>query len=85
MSKNKESNIIHIDFQARQSETNSTKSFSQLVGYVIPSADQQDRQEQQSEWHDKWEEQLTPSERREQLQKDLEFIRNLEDSSPGNK
>lgn len=83
MNKNKTSNIIHIDFQARQSEANSTKSFSQLVGHIIPSADQPDHT--QSEWHDNWEEQLTPSERREQLQKDLEFIRNLEDSSPGNK
>ncbi len=80
MSKQAGSNIIHIDFSARKSTTessinNSAQSFSQLLSHVIPTSDHQYTDESQ----DKWAEQLTPSERREQLKKDLEFIRNLED------
>ena len=75
MSNKQDSNVIHIDFNERKAHKQSigTKSFSQLIGNVITSSD---------EGPDEWPEDLTPRERCDQLKRDLEFLRQMNDIPP---
>lgn len=74
MSKQQDSNVIHIDFSSRQTKSdNGVKSFSQLLNEVVPNP-----YDDQEEWQDN----LTPKERSEQLKSDLEFLRQMSDAPP---
>jgi hypothetical protein len=75
MSNKQDSNVIHVDFNSRKSHKtcNGTQTFSQLIGNVIPTAD---------EGPDEWPEDLTPRERCDQLKRDLEFLRQMNDIPP---
>jgi hypothetical protein len=78
MSNKQNSNVIHVDFSSRKTHKvcNGTQSFSQLIGNVIPTADEDS---------DEWPEDLTPRERCDQLKLDLEFLRQMNDIPPAKK
>lgn len=69
MSKQLDSNVIQIDFNAKRAlkKEHGTESFSSLIERVMET----------EEGHDEWPEDLTPKERSEQLKKDLEFLRRM--------
>jgi hypothetical protein len=78
MSNKQDSNVIHIDFHARKAlkKDDGTQTFSQLIGDVIaPSEDNTEE----------WPEDLTPRERSDQLKRDLEFLRQMNDIPPAKK
>jgi hypothetical protein len=78
MSNKQDSNVIHIDFHARKAlkKDDGTQTFSQLIGDVI--APTEDTTEE-------WPEDLTPRERSDQLKRDLEFLRQMNDIPPAKK
>jgi len=78
MSNKQDSNVIHIDFHSRKAlkKSNGTQTFSQLIGNVISPVD---------EGPDEWPEDLTPRERCDQLKRDLEFLRQMNDIPPAKK
>ncbi|CCK76308.1 MAG: hypothetical protein KBT75_14350 [Oleispira antarctica] len=78
MSNQQDSNVIHIDFQDRKAlkKSDGTKTFSQLIGHVIAPVE---------EGPEEWPEDLTPKERREQLKRDLDFLRQMNDIPPAKK
>ena len=78
MSNKQDSNVIHIDFSTRRAHqrSNGTKTFSQLIGDVIAP---------ENEGPDEWPEDLTPRERCDQLKRDLEFLRQMNDVPPAKK
>lgn len=71
MSNQQDSNVIQVDFSAKKSvkETNGVQSFSSLIGKVMTT-----------DSPDEWPEDLTPKERCDQLKKDLEFLRKMNDT-----
>lgn len=72
MSKQQDSNVIHIDFSSRKENADkSTKPFTHFLNDVVPSP--------YDDSSDVFEE-LTPKERHDQLKKDLEFLRQMNDS-----
>jgi len=72
MSKQQDSNVIHIDFSSRKEKTdNSTKPFTHFLNDVVPSP---------YDDHNHVSEELSPKERHDQLKKDLEFLRQMNDS-----
>lgn len=77
MSNKQDSNVIHIDFKSRKAHKicDGTKTFSQLIGNVLPT----------DEGPDEWPEDLTPRERCDQLKRDLEFLRQMNDIPPAKK
>jgi hypothetical protein len=78
MSNTQDSNVIHIDFPARKAHKkhSGTQSFSQLISHVVTPADEDP---------DEWPEDLTPRERCDQLKRDLEFLRQVNDIPPAKK
>ena len=70
MSKQHDSNVIRVDFNAKKpvKEKNETQPFSSLIDYVMTT-----------KCPDEWPEDLTPTERCDQLKKDLEFLRKMND------
>ena len=70
MSKQHDSNVIQVDFNAKKpvKEKSETQPFSSLIDYVMTT-----------ECPDEWPEDLTPTERCDQLKKDLEFLRKMND------
>jgi|TARA_B110000438_G_C15430151_1_gene485757 hypothetical protein len=78
MSNTQDSNVIHIDFHARKAHKKSagTQTFSQLIGHVITPAEN---------GTEEWPEDLTPRERSDQLKRDLEFLRQMNDIPPAKK
>ncbi|MFT4765838.1 MAG: hypothetical protein ACI9OH_002952 [Oleispira sp.] len=78
MSNKQDSNVIHIDFHARKAhkKDNGTQAFSQLISnFVAPTEDAVEE----------WPEDLTPRERSEQLKRDLEFLRQMNEIPPAKK
>jgi hypothetical protein len=75
MSNKQDSNVIHIDFHARKAHKkhSGTQSFSQLIGNVVAPVDDDP---------DEWPEDLTPRERCDQLKRDLDFLRQMNDIPP---
>jgi hypothetical protein len=69
MSKQSDSNVIKIDFNAKAvvKKEHKTESFSRLMERVMET----------KEGHDEWSEDVSPKERSEQLKKDLEFLRKI--------
>ncbi|HCM06037.1 MAG TPA: hypothetical protein DIC30_08530 [Oceanospirillales bacterium] len=69
MSKQSDSNVIKIDFNAKAvvKKEHKTESFSSLMERVMET----------KEDHDQWSEDVSPKERSEQLKKDLEFLRKI--------
>jgi predicted CopG family antitoxin len=69
MSKQSDSNVIQIDFNAKKKvkKEHGTESFSSLIERVMET----------KEGHDEWAEDISPRERAEQLKKDLEFLRKM--------
>jgi hypothetical protein len=69
MSKQRDSNVIKVDFSAKRvlRKEHGTQCFSSLIEKVIGITDD----------HDEWPEDLTPRERSEQLRKDLDFLRTM--------
>ena len=78
MSNKQDSNVIHIDFHDRKAlkKSDGTQTFSQLIGNVITPAEADSEE---------WPEDLTPRERREQLKRDLDFLRQMSDIPPAKK
>lgn len=69
MSKQQDSNVIHVNFKSPKPKAdNGTQSFNQLLGDVVPNPHDN---------KDEFIEKLTPSERSEQLRKDLDFLLNM--------
>jgi hypothetical protein len=75
MSNKQDSNVIHIDFKARTAikKNSGTQTFSQLIGNVMTPVE---------DGPDEWPEDLTPRERSEQLKRDLDFLRQMNDIPP---
>ena len=73
MSNPHDSNVIQVDFRAKRSvkENNGTQPFSSLIDNVMKT----------TEGPDEWPEDLTPTERCDQLKKDLEFLRKMNEPS----
>lgn len=69
MSNPHDSNVIKVDFSAKRSvkAKNGTQPFSTLIEKMMTT----------SEGPDEWPEDLTPTERCDQLKKDLEFLRKM--------
>jgi len=69
MSNQHDSNVIQVDFSAKKSakEKNGTQPFSSLIERVMMTPT----------GPDEWPEDLTPRERCDQLKKDLEFLRKM--------
>jgi hypothetical protein len=69
MSNPHDSNVIQVDFSTKKSvkEKNGIQPFSALIENVMTT----------TEGPDEWPEDLTPSERCDQLKKDLEFLRKM--------
>jgi hypothetical protein len=72
MSNQHDSNVIQVDFSAKRSskEKSGTQPFSTLIDNVMTTA----------EGPDEWPEDLTPKERCNQLKKDLDFLRKMNDT-----
>lgn len=77
MSDPKNSNVIQVNFAAKRKpkKCEQTPSFSTLMGDVMSTSGELDE----------WPEDLTPRERCDQLKKDLEFLRKMNDASLMNK
>jgi len=75
MSNQQDSNVIHIDFQSRKAlkRNDGTQTFSQLIGNVMANTE---------EGPEEWPEDLTPRERCDQLKRDLEFLRQMNEIPP---
>lgn len=75
MSNKQDSNVIHVDFHSRKAlkNNNNAQAFSELIGNVLATVD---------EGPDEWPEDLTPRERSDQLERDLEFLRQINDIPP---
>jgi predicted CopG family antitoxin len=69
MSKQSDSNVIKIDFNTKAvvKKEHNTESFSSLMERVMET----------KEGNDEWAEDISPKERSEQLKKDLEFLRKI--------
>ncbi len=69
MSKQSDSNVIKIDFNAKAvvKKERNTESFSSLMERVMET----------KEGNNEWSEDISPKERSEQLKKDLEFLRKI--------
>ncbi|MFT6190382.1 MAG: hypothetical protein ACJARQ_001868 [Oleispira sp.] len=78
MSNLQDSNVVHIDFQDRKAlrKRKGTQTFSQLIDHVVKPS---------KEGFDEWPEDLSPRERREQLKRDLDFLRQMSDIPPSSK
>ncbi|MFT6113940.1 MAG: hypothetical protein ACJA10_000876 [Oleispira sp.] len=78
MGNKQDSNVIHIDFKDRKAHkiSNGTQAFSQLIGNVIAPTENT---------LEEWSEDLTPTERSEQLKRDLEFLQQMNDIPPATK
>jgi hypothetical protein len=73
MSNLQDSNVVHIDFQDRKALKK--RKGTQTFHVVKPS----------KEGFDEWPEDLSPRERREQLKRDLDFLRQMSDIPPSTK
>ena len=69
MSKQEDSNVIQVDFNTKKTIDESTgiRSFTNLIDKIVKG----------TEDPDEWPEDLTPKERCDQLKKDLEFLRKM--------
>jgi hypothetical protein len=73
MSKQPNSNVIHVNFKSPKAKAdNGTQPFNQLLEDVVPNPHDN---------KDEFIEKLTPSERSEQLRKDLDFLLKMDNSS----
>lgn len=75
MSINRDSNVIRIDFKANKKD-NGIKTFSQLLNQIIP----EDNNLMDDIIND-WSEEISPSERHQNLKSDLEFLNQMSNCS----
>lgn len=73
MGNTEKSNVITVDFKANKKDKG-IKPFEILLDHIIPDADSDQHID---EIFNAWAEDLTPQERHEQLEQDLEFLRQM--------